>query len=46
MSETPVSGQGVTLSATWLLPVALVPGTWFYTEPSSVPGSSAEPSGI
>ncbi|GJJ13511.1 hypothetical protein Clacol_007765 [Clathrus columnatus] len=28
-------GDGVILSATWLLPIALIPGTWFYTEPSS-----------
>jgi len=25
-------GHGVILSATWLLPIALVPGTWFYTD--------------
>ncbi|KAF8591042.1 hypothetical protein K439DRAFT_1328104 [Ramaria rubella] len=35
-------GQGVILSATWLLPVALVPGTWFYTEPPNDSSNDSE----
>lgn len=39
-----LKGQGVTLSATWLLPIALIPGTWSYVNPPDSPssGSSSE----
>ncbi|PVF98552.1 hypothetical protein CPB86DRAFT_732734 [Serendipita vermifera] len=35
-------GQGVVLSATWLLPIALIPGNWDYTPPTD--STPAEPS--
>ncbi|KAI0824158.1 hypothetical protein BC628DRAFT_1420257 [Trametes gibbosa] len=46
-------GNGVTLTATWLLPIALIPGTWENNDvpqppsgsaPSSDPGSTPTPS--
>jgi len=37
------NGQGVVLSATWLLPIALIPGRWDYTPPTTAPTNPTSP---
>ena len=38
------TGNGVTLTATWLLPIALIPGTWEDDDVPSTPSSTTTPS--
>ncbi|OSD06029.1 hypothetical protein PYCCODRAFT_1464712 [Trametes coccinea BRFM310] len=38
-------GNGVTLTATWLLPIALIPGTWENSDVPQQPGSGEPSSG-
>ena len=39
-----LSGQGIVLTATWLLPVALIPGTWEAKDASRPPSPTANTS--